>query len=278
MSGYRLFPQTLVDGAKRIVEIPKRPTRIISLSPGITELLFSVGAGKQVVAVTTWCNYPEAVKSLPKVGDMNVNLELVVSLNPDLIVADGSLQPATAERLDKLGLPVFVINPKDIAGILDSLELLGRVTGNIDTSQDLVTELTQLLSKTRRRVESGPLAEKPVSVLVLFGTDQLYSAGRGTFLDQAITRAGGYNIAREAEGSWPLLSEEFVLAADPEVVLLTYGSPQDLASRPNWQGVAAVQNRQIHSIDPDRFSRPTARLIRGIPELYELFLAVRGQK
>lgn len=267
----------IVDGAKRIVEISKPPNRIVSLSPGTTEMLFAIGAGEQVIGATSWCNYPEQVLSLPKVGDMNVNFEIVAALLPDLIIGDASLQPATAERLESLGFPVFLIQALNITGILDSLELLGRVTGNLDIAQTLVIELVEDLRTYRKAIASSPLQAQPVTTLLLFGTDQLYSAGNGTYLDEVISRAGGDNIAAGARGQWPQLSEEYILARDPEIILLTFGDPADFLNKSKWRQIKAVRNNNIFSLDPDQYNRPTPRLIKGIANIQNLFLQVRKE-
>lgn len=269
------FPLVIVDGAKNVLEIKEQPQRIISLSPGVTELLFAIGAGDRVVAVTTWCNYPPEATKLAKVGDMNINYEVVAELSPDLVVADNSLQQTTAERLVNLGLTVLQVKPVNIVGILDSLELLGRVTGCLDQAQDLIGELTRLLAANRRRVENSPLAKEPVSVLVLLDPEELYSAGSGTYIDEVITRAGGTNLAGGVPGAWPKLSLEYVLAKDPEVILLTYGEPTDLVKNPYLRRLSAVKAGRVYLLDPDIYNRPTDRLIKGIPLLTELFLPVR---
>ncbi len=271
------LPVVIVDGAKRIVEISKPPNRIVSLSPGTTEMLFAIGAGEQVIGATSWCNYPEQVLSLPKVGDMNVNFEIVAALLPDLIIGDASLQPATAERLESLGFPVFLIQALNITGILDSLELLGRVTGNLDIAQTLVIELVEDLRTYRKAIASSPLQAQPVTTLLLFGTDQLYSAGNGTYLDEVIRRAGGDNIAAGARGQWPQLSEEYILARDPEIILLTFGDPADFLNKSKWRQIKAVRNNNIFSLDPDQYNRPTPRLIKGIANIQNLFLQVRKE-
>lgn len=269
------FPLVIVDGAKNVLEIKEQPQRIISLSPGVTELLFAIGAGDRVVAVTTWCNYPPEAAKLAKVGDMNINYEVVAELSPDLVVADNSLQQTTAERLVNLGLTVLQVKPVNIVGILDSLELLGRVTGCLDQAQDLIGELTRLLAANRRRVENSTLAKEPVSVLVLLDPEELYSAGSGTYIDEVITRAGGTNLAGGVPGAWPKLSLEYVLAKDPEVILLTYGEPTDLVKNPYLRRLSAVKAGRVYLLDPDIYNRPTDRLIKGIPLLTELFLPVR---
>ncbi len=269
------FPQLIVDGAKNVLEIKEQPMRLISLSPGVTELLFAIGAGERVVAVTTWCNYPLEASKLEKVGDMNINFEVVAKLAPDLVVADNTLQQTTAERLTNLGLTVLQVKPANIAGILDSIELLGRVTGCLDQAQDLVGELTMLLSANRRKVENSSLAKNPVSVVVLFDPEEFYSAGSGTYIDEVITRAGGANLAASVPGAWPKLSVEYVLAKDPEIILLTYGDRTDLTKNPYLRQLSAVKAGRVYTLDPDIYNRPTDRLIKGIPPLTELFLQAR---
>lgn len=257
---------TVRDDWGRNVTLPGVPRRIVSLAPSTTEILFAVGAGSRVVGVTAWCNYPAEAAKLPKVGDQRINEEMVVSLRPDLVVADGNLEPAVVQRLEKMGLKVLVVAPRDTEGVYRAVELVARAVGSQAKGRALAKELRRRAAAVDSAVRARSGKEQP-RVLVLFETQGLYTAGPGTFLDELIRKAGGVNIAHNAATPWPVLSEEEVIARNPQVIILLYGEPGDILAKKNWQGVAAVLNRRVVRVDADVFSRPGPRLVEALEQL-----------
>ena len=194
------------------------PQRIISLAPSITENLFALGAGDRVVGVTSWCDYPAEAQTKTVIGDaMNLNLELLLSLEPDLVVGDSNLVASHIESLQEFGIEVFVIAPTDLAGVRQSLLELGDAIGASERARELAAEMEQ---RQRELVASVSTAEK-IRVFVEIWNEPLMTAGPGSFIDEIIGLAGGENIAHDADNPWPMFSEELVIERDPQVVILT---------------------------------------------------------
>lgn len=269
------YPLILTDDLGRRVTLPAPPTRIVSLAPSVTELLFALGLGERVVGVTRWCDYPAAAKALPKVGDLTLSEELIAALRPDLIVGDVSLERPFLERLDRLGWPVLAVGPRRVADVASVLELLGRAAGEPEAGAREAARYRARLETLAREGEAN--ARRPggrVRVFLLLDPDQLYTAGPGTFLDELVRLAGGRNVAEQAKSPWPLFSEEALLLADPQVVVATSPSA-GFTGRPRWQGISAVRAGKVYQVDPDLLSRPGPRLLDG---LAFLITAVRGKR
>ncbi|MGE5509023.1 MAG: ABC transporter substrate-binding protein [Chitinophagales bacterium] len=268
------FPLTLTDDLGRTVTLASPPRRIVSLAPSVTELLFALGVGDRVAGVTRWCDYPEAARKLPKVGDLTLSEERIAALRPDLIVGDGSLERPFLDRLAKLGWPVLAVQPRRVADVAHALTLLGRAVGVPEAGEKAAREYRDRLAKlTAEGAKAARRPGGPVRVFVWLDPDGLYTAGPGTFLDELITLAGGRNIAGKAATPWPLLSEEALLLADPEVIVVT-PFPREIAlGKPRWQGITAVRAGKVYQVDPDLLSRPGPRLLDG---LQALIAAIRG--
>jgi iron complex transport system substrate-binding protein len=276
-------PVSVVDDAGRTVEIAKTPQRIISLAPSNTEILFALGLGDKVVGVTDFCDYPEEAKAIEKVGGIEPNMEKIVALKPDLVLAIGG-SPAQVEKateMEKLGLAVLVLEPADIEGIMANIELVGKATGAEKEASELVAEMRKRLNNITAKTKGAK--SKPKVFFELDATDpsKPYTPGPGSFIDALITLAGGSNIGASAKMQWAQLSTEEIIAQDPEVIVLgdaNYGVTAEMVkARPGWSVITAVKNGAIYPIDDVLISRPGPRIIDGLealariihPELFE---------
>ncbi len=263
------FPLTVTDDAKRLVRIDKAPQKIISLAPSNTEILFALGLGKNVVGVTDFCDYPAEVKAITKIGGMKPNVELIVSLAPDLIVSIGG-NPELVKRFEDLKLPVIVLDPKDVAAVLKDIELVGKVTASTAASSKLVAGMQTRMDAVATKVKG---AARPKVFYELDATDPAkpYTAGPGSWHDQLIGMAGGANVAGSAKSAWVQFSLEELLKSDPEVVVLgdaLFGTTVDAAKqRPGWSGLTAAKRGAIFPIDDNLVSRPGPRLVDGLEAL-----------
>jgi len=276
-------PISVVDDAGRTVEIVSNPQRLVSLAPSNTEILFALGLGDRVVGVTDFCDYPEEAQAIEKVGGMEHNLEKIVALDPDLIVAIGgsTAQVEKATEMEKLGLTVLVLEPGDIEGIMANIELVGKATGAEKEASQLVAQMRKRFDDITARAEGA--ASSPTVFFELDATDpsKPYTPGPGSFIDALISLAGGSNVAASAKMQWAQLSTEEIIAQDPEVIVLGdagYGVTVEMVKeRPGWSVIAAVKNGAIYPIDDILISRPGPRIIDGLealariihPELFE---------
>jgi len=266
-------PGTYTDDMGRGVTIHETPQRIVSHVPSITEMLFALGLEERVVGVSDYCDYPEEAKSKPSVGNYyNPSIENIVALEPDLVLTDGHSE--NIKQLDELKPPItyMVIDPKDIDGIFEDLELLGKVTSTEDEAKELIEDMQDSISQVLALVEGAP---RPKVLFIIDATELAlpWTAGQGSFIDYLITMAGGENIAAEAEGAWIQLSIEEIVNADPEIIILpakhgtAFTSPETLMGHPAWQGTTAVKEGNIFNIDDDLVSRSGPRIVQGLEEL-----------
>jgi|Deesub1362B_J571_1020462.scaffolds.fasta_scaffold03222_4 iron complex transport system substrate-binding protein len=260
------------DEVGRKVRVPRSPRRIISLAPSITECLYALGAGQSVVGVTRFSNYPPEAASLPKVGSyVHVDLEHVISLRPDLIIAirDGNPKEVVA-RLERMGLPVFVVDPRSVEDLFRTLRGLGALVGRRGQAEELVEDLQRRLDRIRREVQGKPRPR----VLLQIGVDPLVSVGDSTLQGQLIELAGGQNIAGDGPILYPILSMERVLEADPDVILVSSmvgeaGSRRALREWSRWPTLQAVRKGRVHLIDGDLIDRPSPRILEGLENMVQ---------
>lgn len=267
-------PRVVTDSRGQEVAVPAEVKRIISLAPSNTEILFALGLGDKVVGVTNFCDYPEEAKAIEKVGDaFNMNVEKIVSLSPDLVVAIGGMTEVMA-RLEELGIAVLVLQPTDLESIYQTIELVGQAAGAQDAAQALVAAMRERVEAITAKVAG--LEERPKVFYELDATDPAkpYTPGPGTWHDQFIHLAGGVNIAGEVEMPWVQFSTEEIIVQDPAIIVLgdaNYGvSAADVAQRAGWEVIAAVRNGAVYPIDDNLISRPGPRVVEGIEALAQI--------
>src|SRR5690554_5273333 len=247
------------------------PQRVVSLAPSITENLFALGVGDQVVGVTSWCDYPQEAASRAVVGDaMNLNLELLLSLEPDLVVGDSTLVQTHLTRLEELGVPTFVIGPTTIAEVQASLIELGEAVGAKEKGEDLASKMENRLQE----LTAGVQRPRRIRVFMEIWNEPLMTVGPGSFMHELIVLAGGENIAGDSPTAWPVFSEELVIERDPEVVILTSYNLEEALARPAWQVTTAMQNGDVYEVNPDLYSRTTPRLLEALVEMIEILDAI----
>ena len=258
-------PGTITDDLDRVVTIEQVPERIVSLSPGVTEILFALGLGDSVVGVTEYCDYPEEALSKPKVGGyFTTSLEAIVAQNPDVVFSDG--HDPVCGQLDEMEMTMVVLQPKDIDGILRDIELAGEITARQAEAQDLVAGIEERIAAV---TDKTALAERPTVFYVIDVTDpsKPWTAGAGSFVDALIELAGGDNIAA-AVGEWAQFSLEVLISADPDIIIVdaSHGEAYvpDFTTLAGWKEMSAVKNGAVHLVDGDLTSRPGPRIVEGL--------------
>jgi RND family efflux transporter MFP subunit len=269
---------TLTDGRGDPVVLVAEPQRIISLAPSTTELVYALDAGDRLIADTEFCLYPAAARELPHIqGFDSPNPEILLSLQPDLVLASDITRPATVSRLRELGLPVFVLPSKGLDGLENDIGLLGNVLGRDEAAADLLTRFAQVRAQLGMRFAGLSEEERP-RVFLAYGERETYTAGPGTFPDQLIHEAGGRNIAYDVNGDWVELSLETLAERDPQVILLP-GEPSapveptgeallaDYRADPLWGRLTAVREGRVYVIDNTLFNIPGPRLTQALLSL-----------
>ncbi len=266
-----------IDGLGRTVSLPAAAQSVVSLTPAGTEILFAVGAGSQVVGRDMFSDYPAEAASIADIGGSmgEYNLEAIVALQPELVLAGGINPPELVASLEDLGLTVYFLpNPATLEDMYAILETVGALTGRGSESAALVKSLTARVAAVDAAIL--PLSYQPSVYYELDATNpaQPYTAGPGTFVDLLIQRAGGYNIGSGLEGQWATISVEQLLVADPAIILLgdaAYGeTPEKVAARPGWETLSAIQSGQVYAFDDNLVSRPGPRLVDGLEALVEI--------
>ena len=259
------FPVT-VDAENGEVTIEKQPQRIVSISPSATEILFAIGAGDQVVAADSYSTYPENAP-VTDLSGYDPNVEAIVGYEPDLVLAAHDANELVAS-LEKLDIPVLVNGaPADIEGGYDIAAGIGLATGHPDEAAELISTMRSEMDKA---FAAAPKDEKLRVYHELDGT--FFSASSSSFIGSVYAQMGAENIADEAdtEGTgYPQLTEEAIIAADPQLIVVTDDvsyTAEDIANRPGWSEVSAVKNGNIVMVDADIASRWGPRL----PQLVDL--------
>ncbi|HKS39254.1 MAG TPA: cobalamin-binding protein [Blastocatellia bacterium] len=255
--------RAFTDEIGRKINVPENPQRIISLAPSVTETLFALGLGDRVVGVTSYCDYPPEAARKEKVGDtLRPSIEKIVALKPDLVVASTSSQLEQFVRdLDKVGIPIYVSNPHNLAGVLVSIEMIGAITGVDDRAE----ELTDKMRARINAVESGlvGIKEQP-RVFFILGIEPLITIGGTSFINELISRAGGDSISGEVHAEYPQYSLESAVAARPEVIFLQTGDPK-LPERLNQ--TPAARNNRVFQLDDNLLMRPGPRIVDGFEQM-----------
>jgi len=261
-----VYPVTITDDAGRAVTIAARPERIVSLTPGNTEIVCALGAIDRLVGVTTQCDYPADVTDITKIGDFaSPNLEAVAAVDPDVVFVTTGVQADVIAQLEALGASVVAIDPQTLDGLYASIVTVGAVIDENGAAAGIVSSMQIQIEDIGERVESAP-----VTCFLEIAQNPLYTVGDGTLLDELIQYAGGENVVTEP--GYVAYSVEQLLAADPEVYLATAGSmsdPSDLAGRPGYSELSAVANSRVYILDDNLVSRPGPRVVEGIRAIAE---------
>lgn len=262
------------DDMGHTVSLPATPRRIVSLAPSVTEMLFAIGAGPQVVGVTKYCNYPPEADALPEVGGFSadtISVETIVGLSPDLVIAGAVSQTPIAEALTKVGIPTIVIDPSSFEDVYATIEKLGYLSGNADQAGGVVTEMRQRVEKVVATVADIPAEERPAVFYEVFD-EPLMSAGPNTFVGQMIDLAGASNIFADMTEDYPQVSAEAIVERNPSIIVgpNSHGdklTPELVAARPGWAEIKAVKDGKIYLLDGDMVSRPGPRLADSLEAL-----------
>ncbi len=264
-------PVELADALGNTVTVETQPERIISLAPSITETLYAIGAGDQVVGRTDYDNFPEAVLDLPSVGGFStdsMSIETIISLEPDLVIGGSALQGEVATALNESGIPSVIFEQNSVQEIMDLMLLLGEATGNQEDAANAVAEIEARVSKVASVIETIPEEER-VTVFYEVWHEPLMTTTNQTFIGELINLAGGNNIFADLEETYPSVSAETIIEGNPDVILgpSSHGdqlTTEMIAAREGWSGMSAVTNENIHIIQGDIISRAGPRVVDAL--------------
>ncbi len=279
------FPLTVVDTIGRDILIKERPKQIISLAPSLTQTVFALGAEDRLVGRTRFCLWPPEAVAIKSIGGPAVpEIESIMALKPDLILATTLTPIEVVRQIEALGLPIAIFKQEGVEGTFSDMQVIGRLTGTAAQADAAIQKLEKRRRDLSEKVDAIGLRPR---TLLLYGVDGLYSAKVGTFPSDMIELAGGDNVVKTTASDWPQLSMESIIEWNPEVILVTLrisGEENKLVDNviagwkedTRWTTVSAVINQRIYILDDTLMSVPgplmieTAETIAKVihPELF----------
>lgn len=264
----------VTDMTGRTFTLDSPAEKVVVLDAADCEILYAIGAGDKLAGRGEYCNYPDEVKNIPSVqSGMETNIEQIIALDPQVVIMSKMAQAKEhAEALDKAGIKVAVTDPQNIEGVYSAIRLIGKVVGKEQKADSVINDMRSAFSEITSKAEknSGKTIYFEVSPLE-YG---LWTAGKGTFMDELASMLGLTNAFSEIEG-WGEISQEQVIERDPDyIVTLTMYSgdgqtPTDeILSRDGWQGMKAIKNKAVLNVDSDEISRPGPRLVNALKDMY----------
>jgi iron complex transport system substrate-binding protein len=261
----------VTDESGRSMTVPDHPHRVICLAPNVTDTAFSLGAADDIVAVSDYVQFPVEATRKPSVGTiLTPSIEAIVSFHPDLLLAVKTEEGSAAiDKLRLIGLPVFVVDPHGIDGILRSVVSIGLALNRAPQAAAEVAHLRAQLAAVRARAAGKTL----ISVLLPIDYDPVITIGKGAFPTEMIAAAGGQSVTADLKQEWPQISIEAIVARAPQALLLGRDSHITLAmlkDRPGWRSVPAVVNGRAYSLD-SRLYLPSPSAFDGLEDLARQF-------
>lgn len=263
------YPLKMKDTTGTEITLQKAPQRIVSTSTAETEILFALGLGDRIVAVSDFDNYPEEAKTKPKVGGVSApNVEAVLAANADLVITGISIKEDGLAKLRSLNLPLYKFEPKSIDDIFANVLVLGQLTDKQKEAQELVDKMKKEIDQIKTAV-GAVKPEQKKKVYIEFSPG--YTVGKGEFMDEVLTLAGGINIAADTKG-YNKINEEKIIQDNPAVIFYTTGTKdkagqtldQVIKSRNGWDKIEAVKNNQLVGVNQDTLNRPGPRIVEGL--------------
>ena len=262
------YPMTVEDSFGNVVTIESEPQRVISVGPSITENIFAIGAGDKLVGRTDYCDFPEEALLVDSIGALDVpDVEMIVSLEPDLVIASSIFTEESYTKLTELGITVLVLhNEYDVSGVYETIETLGKILNVSEKATEVSEAMETSITKTQEMIAGRDAPS--VYYVVWYDEFGDYTAGGDTFVGTLLTMAGGANIAQDVSG-WTY-SLESLIEADPYIIILPIGMKDGFVTAENYQDLSAVINNRVYEIDNNLLERQGYRNAEGIRTLAEI--------
>ena len=249
--------------------------RIVSLGPSATEILFAIGADKQLVACTDFCDYPAEAKTKASVGGFaanSISLESIISYEPDLVYLFSGMHDSLIKPLQDMGISVYVSKAASVDDVKKEIIEIGTITGHSAEAEDVVKEMNLLLAEARNK--SAEAKKNGSSPLIYWQVwdDPLMTAGKNSFINDIITLAGGINIFGEENSDYPIISDEAVIAAKPQFIFITKASDNYSVTNNKIMFYAMKKHSgaSVHYVNDDKFSRPGPRCAEAVQDLTKI--------
>ncbi|MEH7389542.1 ABC transporter substrate-binding protein [Bacillus sp. JJ1503] len=265
------FPVTIKDALDNEVVIESKPEKIVSLLPSNTEIAFGLGLGEEVVGVSDFDNYPAEAAEKEKIGGMDFNVEKIISLSPNLVLAHASSAhnaEAGLQQLRDAGITVLVVNDaKNFDEVFDSINMIGTAGGKKEEAEKLVSSMKAKLEEIKEKAITIQDADRKKVFVEVSPAPEIYAVGANTFMDEMLKMIHADNVVTEE--SWPKMDPEAVIERNPDVIITTHGYYTEdpignVLGRDGWQEINAVKNNQVVDVDSDTVTRSGPRLVEGV--------------
>ena len=261
-----ITPRTFVDSLGRKLFLAKAPSRVVSMAPNVTEILFALGLQEKVVAVTPFCDYPPEAQSKTHLGGTNPSIEQILALKPDLVLApQDMIRPDLLQSLDRVKIPTFMLQAAQLDDVLAQIQTIARLFDQSKAGDELAATIRQRIVAVNERTQS---LTRP-RVFYVLNTDPLQTVGPGSFIHQLIEAAGGANIAAETSTAYPRFALEEVLARDPELIIFPVGTAEGIPDEDQqqwrrWSSLSAVKHNRLVLVPSVLVDRPGPRIVEGL--------------
>lgn len=261
------YPLTITDFYGRKVTIDKKPVRVISAAPNITEIMYALNASDRLKGRTDYCDYPQSVKSVPSIGSItDPSIEKIVELKPDVVIASNLISKAVVDKLQSLNIKVVALHgTEDINGAYDTIQKVDMILGDKAAADKIVSDMKAKVQMVENKVKG---AKKPkVYYVVSYGQYGDYTGGKDTYIDKMIQSAGGTNIAEDTDG-WKY-SLEKIMENDPDMIICSkyFNTKEGIMKENGYKNLRAVKDGNVFEIDNNLLDRQGPRMADGLVEL-----------
>jgi iron complex transport system substrate-binding protein len=272
------YPLTITDAVDNEITFEEEPEKIVSIIPSNTEIVFALGQGDKVVGVSEHDNYPEEVLEIESVAGMEINVEVIIALEPDVVLANelniSSAQEAF-EQIEGAGIDVFVIeDAQDIETTYETIETIGEVIGAKAEAEKVITEMEEGFNELEEITAQVDESERQSVFFENSPAPEIYTAGDNTFFQELLDIIHATNAAGDEEG-WLAMDQEAIIELNPDVIITSYGAyiddpEEEVLNRDGFDVVEAVKNEHVYDLPPDIITRAGPRLVDGAREMAEL--------
>ena len=264
------YPYTITDSYDRTVTLDKEPEKVVSIAPNITEIIFALGEGQKLAGRTEYCDYPEEAKQVASIGTLQEpNIEKIVELKPDLVIASTHFQKESLGKMEEAGLKVAVLyGEESFEGVYDTIDKVGKVLNANKKAQSIIADMKKKVSEVKQKVKGKNTPS--VYYVISYGQMGDFTAGKGTFIGKMIEMAGGKNAADDVEG-WSYSLEKLV-EKNPDIMICSmyYDTKKGIQSTNGYKDLDAVKNGKLFEIDNNLLDRQGPRLADGLVELAKI--------
>ncbi|MCX7698082.1 MAG: helical backbone metal receptor [Candidatus Goldbacteria bacterium] len=264
-----IYAETIIDDVGRKIELKLPVSSIVSLSPAHTEMLYFLNQEDKIKAVSLNCNYPEDVEKKEKVGTfLNPDIEKILKNKPDLVISGGGIQKKAIKNLENLNIPVIVLYPRDIEGIIENMNLLSFITG----CKNCFKKIQDFKAKVKFNSKLN------IKIYMEIWDEPIISVGGTSFLNDIIKRAGAENILADTKQEYPKISDEIVIKKNPDIIILLYKPGKNFKEKPRFKNTLAGKNDNIFILserDQDIFFRTGPRIIEAIDIILNIIKKVK---